>query len=228
MSFTTIDPSTAAATAAPPALGVQAAVARVAELQQMIAQAQGRTTSNGGASFSDALASATAPASVASAVASPGAGSNVTAATGGGSTTQYDALVTAAAQKYGIDPAILHGLIQQESGFNPSSTSSAGALGLTQLMPGTASSLGVTNPLDPAQSIDGGAHYLREQLDTFGGDVTKALAAYNAGPGAVQRYGGVPPYAETQNYVQKVLGYANAYRTARGASSTSTTTTGLA
>lgn len=75
-------------------------------------------------------------------------------------------------------------------------------------MPGTAASLGVTNPLDPVQSIDGGARYLRQQLDRFGNDATKALAAYNAGPGAVERFGGVPPYEETQNYVRRVLGYA--------------------
>ena len=78
-------------------------------------------------------------------------------------------------------------------------------------MPGTAQSLGVTNPLDPAQAIDGGAKYLAQQLQTFGGDVTKTLAAYNAGPGAVQKYGGVPPYAETQAYVKRVLEYAHGY-----------------
>jgi soluble lytic murein transglycosylase-like protein len=81
-------------------------------------------------------------------------------------------------------------------------------------MPGTAAGLGVTNVLDPLQSLDGGAKYLRQQLDAFGGDVTKALAAYNAGPGAVQRYGGVPPYAETQHYVQVVQENAARYRTA--------------
>ena len=214
MSFTAIDPTTAA-----PALGPQAAAARVAELQQLIVQAQTGTPSNGGASFADALAGAGQPAATAATYPlTPLAGSNVAPAGGGAS--QYDALVTAAAQRYGLDPAVLHGLIQQESGFNASATSGAGALGLAQLMPGTASSLGVTNPLDRAQSIDGGARYLRRQLDAFGGDVTKALAAYNAGPGAVQRFGGVPPYAETQAYVQKVLGYANAYRSAAGASPT--------
>ena len=79
-------------------------------------------------------------------------------------------------------------------------------------MPGTAAALGCTNPLDPAQSIDAGAKYLRQQLDSFGGDVPKALAAYNAGPGAVKRYGGVPPYGETQNYVRTVMANADQYR----------------
>jgi soluble lytic murein transglycosylase-like protein len=79
-------------------------------------------------------------------------------------------------------------------------------------MPGTAAGLGVSDVTDPVQALDGGARYLKQQLDAFGGDVTKALAAYNAGPGAVQRYGGVPPYAETQGYVQKVQAFAAAYR----------------
>ena len=107
---------------------------------------------------------------------------------------------------------MLHGLIQQESAFNPSSRSNAGAVGLTQLMPGTASSLGVANPLDPAESIEGGARYLSQMMGEFGGNTSEALAAYNAGPGAVKQYGGVPPYAETQSYVTKVLGYAETYR----------------
>jgi len=109
--------------------------------------------------------------------------------------------------------------VRQESNFNPTAGSPAGARGLTQLMPGTARGLGVTDVTDPAQALEGGAKYLRQQLDAFGGDVTRALAAYNAGPGAVQRFGGVPPYAETQNYVRKVQGFAAEYRAGGGAAS---------
>ena len=134
------------------------------------------------------------------------------AATAAGGDVPFGAEIDAAATRYGVDPALLKGLIRQESGFDPTARSSAGATGLTQLMPATAAGLGVTDATDPAQAIDGGARYLRQQLDRFGGDPAKALAAYNAGPGAVQRFGGVPPYAETQNYVQKVLAFAAQYR----------------
>src|SRR5262249_29594622 len=126
--------------------------------------------------------------------------------------TPYGAEITAAAQSNGLDPALLAGLIKQESGFKPDARSGAGAPGLTQLMAGTAAGLGVTNLLDPVQSIQGGAKYLKQQLDRFGGDVARALAAYNAGPGAVERFGGVPPYAETQNYVRAVQANAAAFR----------------
>jgi soluble lytic murein transglycosylase-like protein len=125
---------------------------------------------------------------------------------------EYESLIDEAAARNGLDPAVLHGLIQQESGFDPSATSSAGASGLTQLMPGTASSLGVADPLNPAESIEGGARYLGQLMHQFGGNTEDALAAYNAGPGAVEQYGGTPPYAETQSYVGKVLGYAESYR----------------
>ncbi len=139
---------------------------------------------------------------------------------GGAGASEYDPLIEQAAARNGLDPAVLHGLIQQESGFDPNSQSSAGAAGLTQLMPGTASSLGVANPLNPAESIEGGARYLSQMMSRFGGNTEDALAAYNAGPGAVQQYGGVPPYAETQSYVSKVLGYAEAYRQSHGDQST--------
>jgi soluble lytic murein transglycosylase-like protein len=144
------------------------------------------------------------------------AGATDTTATGGASAlpagTPYGSEITASAERNGLDPALLAGLIKQESGFNANARSGAGAQGLTQLMPGTAAGLGVTNTLDPGQAIEGGAKYLKQQLDRFGGDVARALAAYNAGPGAVQRFGGVPPYAETQNYVRAVQANAAAFR----------------
>jgi soluble lytic murein transglycosylase-like protein len=169
------------------------------------------------------------PAGYAMSAGSQSAAGAVTPPAGSSASTPYDATIAQAAAHYNIDPAILHGLIQQESGFDPGARSSAGALGLTQLMPGTASSLGVANPLDPTQSIEGGARYLSQMLSRFGGNTEEALAAYNAGPGAVSRYGGVPPYAETREYVNKVLGYANAYRQqslAAGAGTSAASATG--
>jgi soluble lytic murein transglycosylase-like protein len=195
-------------------VSVDAVLARVSELQQMITGAPPASAAASSA-FAAQLASATAtsmtPAVGAAAVPGylPGIGASDLP-----SDTPFGAEITAAAKKHGIDPALLAGLVKQESGFDPNAGSPAGARGLTQLMPGTAAGLGVTNVLDPVQSLDGGAKYLRTQLDAFGGDVTKALAAYNAGPGAVQRYGGVPPYAETQNYVRAVQANAAAYRAA--------------
>jgi len=104
----------------------------------------------------------------------------------------------------GVDPDLFLRLIGAESSFNPDAVSSKGATGLSQLMPGTAAELGV-DPTDPIQNLRGGARYLRQQLDEFG-DPVLALAAYNAGPGNVRKYGGVPPFAETQNYVAKIMG----------------------
>jgi soluble lytic murein transglycosylase-like protein len=113
-------------------------------------------------------------------------------------------LARAAARRNGVPEDLFLRLIQQESAWNQNAVSSAGALGLAQLMPGTAQHLGV-NPRDPVQNLDGGARYLKEQYRTFG-SWRLALAAYNAGPGAVQRHGGVPPYHETQNYVRVIWG----------------------
>lgn len=121
---------------------------------------------------------------------------------------QFGSMAEAAAEKYGLDPKVFKALVSTESSWNPNATSKVGAVGLCQLMPSTAAALGVTNPTDPAQSLDGGAKYLKQMLDQFGGDYSKALAAYNAGPGAVQRAHGVPNYHETVSYVKKILGKA--------------------
>lgn len=194
---------------------IEATMSRIGQLQAMLAAAAGAptqpTTASTTSSFSSALSTATAaPAAVApTATTTPTASATTSTLPAG---TPFAAEITAAAQANGLDPALLAGLIKQESGFNPNAGSPAGARGLTQLMPGTAAGLGVTNVLDPAQSINGGAKYLKQQLDAFGGDVALALAAYNAGPGAVKRFGGIPPYAETQNYVRIVQANAASYR----------------
>jgi soluble lytic murein transglycosylase-like protein len=202
--------------------GELAVAQRVQQLQTLIESA--KAVSNG------AVVS-TATTTTASAALAQGSSSDfastlqaaTNAVPAGGESSEYEGLIAQAAARNGLDPAVLHGLIQQESGFNPSATSGAGAQGLTQLMPATASSMGVSNPLDPAESIEGGARYLGQLMSQFGGNTADALAAYNAGPGAVQQYGGVPPYAETQSYVSSVLGYAESYRQSHP---TTTTTSG--
>ena len=207
-------------------MSAAAAIARVAELQSLLGVAPPRETPTAPApaaptAFADALSSATAPSATAStaSVGSPaGAIAGATGVSELPASVPYGAEITAAARRNGLDPALLAGLVKQESGFNANAHSGAGAQGLTQLMPSTAAGLGVHNPLDPAQSLEGGAKYLAQQLKSFDGDVARALAAYNAGPGAVQRFGGVPPYAETQNYVRAVQSNAAAFRA--GSSST--------
>jgi soluble lytic murein transglycosylase-like protein len=114
-------------------------------------------------------------------------------------------LATAAARRHKLDPALVLALVQVESAFQPRAVSPKGARGLTQLMPGTARELGVKDAFDPEQNLDGGARYLRQLLTRYGGDLKRALAAYNAGPGAVDRHQGVPPYRETRQYVRRVL-----------------------
>ncbi len=173
-----------------------APILRSAALQKALALAPVRRAPAAPAAFASTLAQATA--SIRPSAITPQKNDGV----------PFQDMITAAAQKYGVRPALLAGLIKQESNFNPNAQSGVGAKGLTQLMDATARGLGVTDSFDPAQNVDGGARFLGGLLKQFKGNESLALAAYNAGPGAVQKYGGIPPYQETQRYVPKVLGHA--------------------
>jgi soluble lytic murein transglycosylase-like protein len=217
-----IGPSSAGLTAA------SQAAARVAELQTLI-----QTVETGGKSGKGSFGAALAEATAVEGGATPAIGESTALTTpttsplptttatstdpssfAAGEETgsvPFASTIEAACAKYGLNPNLLAGLIEQESHFDPTVGSAAGAQGLTELMPETASSLGVTDPHDPTQSIEGGARLLSEKLKEFGGNTELALAAYNAGSGAIQQYNGIPPYPETEQYVQKVLGYASGY-----------------
>lgn len=117
----------------------------------------------------------------------------------------YDPHIQYSCRRYGLDHRLVKALIRAESAFDASALSPKGAMGLMQLMPGTSRDLGVMNPFDPVENIDGGVRYLRFLMDRFSNNIALALAAYNAGPEAVQKHGGIPPFEETRNYVQKVL-----------------------
>jgi soluble lytic murein transglycosylase-like protein len=121
------------------------------------------------------------------------------------SRTQLTDMISRISKKHGVDEKLVNAVIRQESGFNPKAKSHCGAMGLMQLMPATAKGLGVTDAYNPVQNVEGGVKYLKNLLGKYNGNVILALAAYNAGSGAVDKYDGVPPYAETQNYVKKIL-----------------------
>ncbi len=130
----------------------------------------------------------------------------------------YAGKIEEVARRYGLDPALVEAIILAESGAEPMAVSKKGAMGLMQIMPATAVELGVSNPFNPHANIEGGVRYLRQLLDRFQGNLLLALAGYNAGPAAVERYGGIPPYGETRRYVRRVLLLWKALRQAGRAS----------
>lgn len=125
---------------------------------------------------------------------------------------EYEQLIKTCSVKYGVNPCLVKAVIHAESGYNPNALSSKGASGLMQLMPATAKSLKVADRFNPKDNVEGGVKYLRFLLDTFKGDVSLAVAAYNAGLGKVAKYGGIPPYNETRTYVDRVLSYMKSYQ----------------
>jgi soluble lytic murein transglycosylase len=126
--------------------------------------------------------------------------------------SEFEEIISETATRYDLDPDLIRAIIQIESGGIPDARSSKGAIGLMQLMPGTSSNLAVSNPFDPKANIRGGTKYLRQLIERFRGNLVLALAAYNAGPGKVERYKGIPPYPETRRYVRKVLDQWQEYR----------------
>lgn len=131
---------------------------------------------------------------------------------GSGIPSSFGDIISRNCEKYSLEEGLVHAVIKAESNYNPGAVSRKGALGLMQLMPGTARLLDVDNPLDVEENIGGGSRYLRQMLDEFNGNLDFAIAAYNAGPNAVRRHGGIPPYEETQTYVKRVKKYLSTYR----------------
>jgi soluble lytic murein transglycosylase-like protein len=208
-------------TSTPP--DVSTALARIAQIEQMVSAAASGFNA-GGASAPASTTSSDFSTVLASAAS---AGSTSQSANESANEAAYAPIIDSAAATYGLDPAILTALINQESGFDPDAVSSAGAEGLTQVMPENFAADGITDPMDPTQSIYGGAKQLSEDLAEFGGNYSDALAAYNAGSAAVEQYGGVPPYAQTESYVADILSAAQSDTQASATSvPTSSTTTG--
>jgi soluble lytic murein transglycosylase-like protein len=125
---------------------------------------------------------------------------------------EFEPIIKSLSSEFGVDSSLIKAVIHAESGYNPNAVSPKGAQGLMQLMPKTAQGLKVSNTFDPKENLRGGVRYLRFLLDTFKGDVTLALAAYNAGLNRVSQYGGIPPYQETRDYVSRVLSYQKSYQ----------------
>lgn len=144
--------------------------------------------------------------------------------TSSGPVTKYDSIFEKAAETYHLPVSLLKAVAKQESGFDPSAVSSSGAMGIMQLMPETARELGVDDPFDPEENIMGGARYLASMMKRYDNDISLALAAYNAGAGNVDKYGGIPPFTETKQYVKKVLKYAESYGLDSGTEASSDTT----
>lgn len=167
--------------------GIDGVLARIDEIRTYLQPVQSTAQAAPTSQFSDVLSQA---------LTTPGAGA-------GSSRQQIEGLIRQAAARYGVSEALIREVVRAESDFNPRSVSHAGAKGLMQLMPENCEEYGVSDPFDPAQNIDGGVRHLKDMIDQFG-RLDLALAAYNAGPGAVRRYGGIPPYAETRSYVQKI------------------------
>jgi soluble lytic murein transglycosylase-like protein len=188
--------------------GLTTVLSRVAEIQQALQRLDGPATGADASVRPQATQSGLSPAQSAPSTDFAQVLGQARTATSTSATSKpnqrFNALIAQAAARYGVDKDLVHAVVQAESDYNPTCRSRCGAMGLMQLMPGTARGLGVTNAWDPAQNIDGGVRYLRQQLDRFK-DVDLAVAAYNAGPGAVQRHDGVPPYRETQAYVKRVM-----------------------
>jgi soluble lytic murein transglycosylase-like protein len=193
--------------------GLQGALARIREIQSRLEPLSSEAsdgTSAGGA-FADALSAAMAPGGGTDAEAA-GSLSGLSSLSNLAMPANLTEVIREQGERAQLDPNLLKAVIRNESNFNPRAVSPVGAQGLMQLMPGTARGLGVQDSFDPAQNVAGGAKYLKSLLNRYDQSLPLALAAYNAGPGAVDKHGGVPPYAETTRYVQKVMQSYQAYQ----------------